>query len=168
MENGKQTLEKQVRKTFEPHQKAEPSPLAEIAFHPSFWNDAPNNPTRRENIANFLCNDSAVRLHVPGFKSFLVKSIETQKERNGSWLLCALKATNRQNEEMGWAYLVNPEEIMQGNLRVLRNSDRYVIREFKIHFPVTNSDEAGTKQANLGSMLTKEIKSLAFMDKKVF
>lgn len=100
-----------TRKTFEPKQKIPPSAVSEIAFHPTFWTDAPTQLTRQENIVHFLQNDSAIRLQVPGFTSFLIKSIESKKQRNGSWLLCGILAHNRQGEEMGGAYLVEPEQI---------------------------------------------------------
>ncbi|MFZ4461577.1 MAG: hypothetical protein ACOYN2_03420 [Patescibacteria group bacterium] len=100
-----------IRKTFEPKQKIPPSAVSEIAFHPTFWTEAPTQITRQENIVHFLQNDSAIRLQIPGFKSFLIKSVESKKHRNGSWLLCGILAINRQGEEMGGAYLVEPEQI---------------------------------------------------------
>ncbi len=99
------------RKTFEPHQKMGPSALAEIAFQEAFWVDVPPTPTSSANIEHFLYNDAAVRLQIAGFRSFLVKSIENSKHRNGSWLLVAIYAINRQDEEMGGAYLVEPSQM---------------------------------------------------------
>lgn len=51
-------------------------------------------------------------------------------------------------------------------MTVLRNSDRYAIREFVVHYPV--AEPAPKPRKKRTSILDREIPSLAVLDKKIF
>ena len=60
-----------------------------------------------------------------------------------------------------------PDEIVAGKLDILRNSDRHKIRTMTVHYGAEASEVSET-QRTLGSILSREIKSLAILDKKIF
>jgi hypothetical protein len=142
--------------------------MDELVSHPNFWGELPENYTRQGDILGILKSGAVIKIQVPGFSAFYMKPVEGYTNRNGVWQLMALLAGNRQGDGVAGAYLVNPTEILKGKLDILRNSDRYKIRSMIVHYGETALTESTTKKVTLGQLLSKEIKSLAILDKKIF
>jgi hypothetical protein len=142
--------------------------MDELVSHPNFWGDLPTEYTRQDVLIDVLKSNGIVKIQVPGFSVFYMKPLEGYTDRHGVWQLMAILGGNRQGEGIAGVYLVNPSEIVSGTLRMLRNSDRYEIRSFTVHFGEGASTISAPKKSSIGKLLSKEIKSLAILDKKVF
>ncbi len=157
-------------RSFEPRKTDYRSPLDEHAIEAKFWGTFPSTLTPSQHIVGILHSGETIRLQVPGFLEFYIKPFQGETKRNGAWMLSGVSAINRQGETVAGAYLICPKEIQIGKVYLLRNSDRYPIRKFTAHYEDGISLETDEKSVhqNLKDILSRDIKSLAFLDKKVF
>ena len=162
--------EKPKYRSFEPKKSDYRSSLDEHAVEAKFWGEFPSILTPSKNVVGILHSGETIRLQVPGFLEFYIKPFPEGTQKNGAWILAGVSAINRQGETVAGAYLVCPEEIQMGKVHLLRNSDRYPIRKFTTHYEDGISLETDEKSVhqNLKDILSRDIKSLAFLDKKVF
>lgn len=138
-----------------------------LAVHPTFWGELPTEYTKKANVAGALRSGGTIKIQVPGYQEFYIKPVEYGDTRNGNYLLCGVLANTRQNIGVAGTYLVEPDEIEAGKLHMLRNTDRYPIRKFIVHYG-EKLLVPEPKKRTLRSILSKEIPALAILDKKIF
>ncbi len=154
-----------ITKTFEQKQKTVRGSLDLLVIHSNFWGELPIEYTKHGNVSRILRTGWSVKIQVPGYKDFFIKAIEYGDTRNRNYLLCGFLANTRQWWGVAGAYLTDPDEIELGNLILLRNSNRHLIRKFVVHFQ--NPIESDTQKISLKWIMDTEIKSLAILDKKI-